>query len=243
MQYSDYTNYMTSLLAVSDTQGQTLFSAILPEMIAYAELRMYRELDLIDTVEAASMTTTAGSRNVTLPPGMIDVHEANFITPAVTAPDAGVRNPMLRVSLAALNYMFPNATETTGATPSIPVYYARLDFSNIRLGGCPDGVYDIEFIGTIRPPPLSPGNVTTILTTWFPDAFVCASMVFGAGYQRDVGVNAMAPGLADYWEAKYKDLMAPAHAEELRKKALADPMPGGPPMMPTVRGPTQGMAA
>ena len=75
------------------------FNNILPRAIEQAEQRIYRELDLITTTAAQVATLSSGVRNVAIPGGILILNDLNIITPAATAPDAGTRNPVQRVSL------------------------------------------------------------------------------------------------------------------------------------------------
>jgi hypothetical protein len=93
-----------------------------------------------------------------------------------------------------------------------------LDQFTIILGPWPDANYQVEVIGTIRPTPLSATNTTTFLTTYLPDLFLAASMIFASGYQRDFGSQADNPQQSASWEMQYEKLFASANAEELRKK-------------------------
>jgi hypothetical protein len=208
------------MLAIQDVNGQAIFADVLPNMINYAELRCYRDLQLLDTEESATTTLTALSRNGTLPSGMIVAEHCNIITPASTAPDNGTRNQAVRVSLQMLDYLFPTAAATTASTPSVPAYWARLDATNVRFAPAPDAAYQAEFIGTIRPAMLTSTNNSTILTQFFPDLFLAASMIFGAAYQRDFGAQAEDPKLAMSWEQTYSDLMSGSQLEEQRRKAI-----------------------
>jgi hypothetical protein len=217
--YATYVSSLQSLLVVSDPNGQALLNQMLPNIIDYAEQRIYRELDLISTITSTTSTTVAGVRSVAVQTGVIVLNSANFITPANTLPDAGTRNPMRRVSEEFLNYTWSIGSTTSGLTPSIAEYYALRNNGTMLIAPAPDSTYAIEQIGTYRPTPLSAGNPTTFLTTYLPDLFLAASMVFAAGYQRDFGQQSDDPQLAQSWETQYKTLFASANVEELRKKA------------------------
>lgn len=217
--YATYLSTLQSLLVANDPNGQALLNNMMPNIIDYGEQRIYRELDLISTVTSTTSTTVAGSRNVMLQPGLIVLNSANFITPANTAPDVGTRNPMRRVTEEFLNYSWPLGTTTSGLTPSIAGYYAVRNNGTLLIAPAPDSTYAIEQIGTYRPAPLSATNTTTFLTTYLPDLFLAASMVFASGYQRDFGAQSDDPQMAQSWENQYKILFESANAEELRKKA------------------------
>lgn len=234
MDYNTYLTTMQTMLVIYDATGQQRLLDILPDMINYAELRIYRDLQLLNTVTSASAALTVGSRNLAIPQPtggtFVVIESANVITPSsVTDPDLGARSALQRISKEYANYIYGNAT--TGQ----PVCYADIDNETAILLPPPDATYTVEFYGTMRPTPLSVSNVTTILTEFFPDLFVAASMVFGAGYQRDFGAQSEDPQLGTSWEAQYGALKSGANVEELMKKSASQgwsafqPTPANPP--------------
>jgi hypothetical protein len=194
------------------------FNNVLPRAIEQAEQRIYRELDLITTQTSETAALTGGVRNIAIPTGILILHELNVITPAATAPDAGTRNPCQRVSLAFLNAVAPTAAATQGS-PSVPKYYALLDDVDVRLGPAPDAAYQAEFIGIVRPAPMTSANPATWLGTNLPDLFLAGVNVFMAGYQRDFGAQSDNPQLALSWEQNFQTLLKSAAVEEARRKA------------------------
>jgi hypothetical protein len=223
--YPDVTTALGTLFEIPITapasaspSSDANFNNILPRAIEQAEQRLYRELDLITTTTAQVASLSSGVRNVAIPGGIIILNDLNVITPAATAPDAGTRNPVQRVSLSFLNAAAPIAAAVLGS-PSIPKYYALLDDVNLRLGPAPDAAYQAEFIGPIRPAPMSASNPTTWLGTDLPDLFLAALNVFMAGYQRDFGAQSDNPQLALSWEATYQELKKSAAVEEARRRA------------------------
>jgi hypothetical protein len=73
----------------------------------------------------------------------------------------------------------------------------------------------------VRPSPLSFTNQTTFLSTYMPDLFLAASMVWGFGYQRDFGGQADDPATAQSWEHQYESLRIGIDVEEMRKKSAS----------------------
>ena len=215
MNYNIYCDTMRVML-VEDLQGQDAnFEFIIPRMIEYAELRIYRELDLLNTYTATTALMVSGSRNVTVPTSIVVVDNINVISPAgTTNPDAGTRVSLQRVSLDLLN-MVHSVTATTG----VPAQYALLDDTSVRVGPTPNGAYTAEFIGTLRPDPLSADNPNTFISDNLPDLFVAASMVFGAGYLQNFGQQSDNPQLAQSWETQYQALKGGVNLEELRRKS------------------------
>lgn len=215
--YTTYVEQISNIMAVSSATPQ--FQTMLPGMIDYAEQRIYREIDLLNTVvRDSSLTFTPFIRNFTLPTTtngpFVTVQGINVITPVNTAPGSGKRNYMKPVSRDYLDAVWNDATGFKG----IPSYFAMITQSDIIVGPFPDNSYTVEVIGTIRPNPLSAGNPATFLTTYLPDLFIAASMIYASGYQRDFGSQADNPQQAASWEMQYQSLFKSANAEELRKK-------------------------
>lgn len=214
--------YSTWLSAVADAivvdQTDPNFATIIPSCIDYAEQRIYRELDLLDTVvRDSSGTLTVGTRNFTLPTSLgrfVVTNGINVITPAGTiVPDAGTRVQLVPVSRDFLDLAWPSITGA--ATPGM---YAMITDQQIIVGPAPDAAYTVEVIGTIRPTPLSASNTTTYLTQYLPDLWFAATMIFLTGYQQNFGAQADNPQMAVSWSSTYDKLIASANIEEQRKR-------------------------
>lgn len=197
--------------------ADTDFVQILPECIDDAEQRMYRDLDLLDTVTRQTGTLTVGTRTFNLPTGsgrFVVTNGFNVITPSTeTVPDNGTRNALEQITREAMDVFWPN---TTGA--ALPTKAAMITDQQIIVGPAPDAAYTIECIGTIRPTPLSSTQTSTYLTLYLPDLFVAASMAFMSGYMRNYGSQSDDPKMAQSWENKYKTQLASANIEEQRKR-------------------------
>lgn len=231
MNYSGYITAIGDLLqyTVTDPTSATPFAMtdinnILPDMIQYAELLIYREFDFLSTVVTATVNTAAGSRNLTVPSNLIVLQSANVITPASTAPDSGVRNKLDRVSIEFMNYTWPD--QATVSLRGVPTMYAFNQSTlttgalpDIRVAPTPDAIYQVECLGTARPTALSSSNTSTFLTLQVPDLFISASMIFGSGFQQNYGAQAENPQLAVSWQAQYDKQKSVIMVEELRKKA------------------------
>lgn len=217
LNYTTYVAQIANIMSVDPTTPQ--FQTMLPGMIDYAEQRIYRELDLLNTVvrnDSATLTTL--NRNFTLPTttngNFITIQGINLVTPAgVATIDTGTRNPLQPTTRDFLDSVWNSAT---GA--ALPKLFAMIDQFNIIVGPWPNAAYQVEVIGTIRPNPLSSTNTSTFLTQYLPDLFIAGSMIFASGYQRDFGSQADNPAQAVSWETQYEKLFASANMEELRKK-------------------------
>lgn len=214
--YATYSAALAEMMVVP--VDDVNFQAILPSVIDYAEQRIYRELDLFSTnITNSSASTSANNRAFTLPTNLgtfIVVDYINIITPAGTAASAGTRVPLTPASRDYIDFVYPSST--TGA--GVPEFFAMVDPTSIIMGPSPGAAYVVEVIGTIRPTALSANNETTPITTYIPDVFLAASMVFASGYMRNFGSQADDPKMSQSWEAQYQLLKASANAEQVRQR-------------------------
>lgn len=214
--YATYVSSLTNLLVIP--AGNTEFTTDLPNIIDDAELRCYRELNLLDSsVRDSSAALTAGNRNFNLPSTLgtfVVTDEINVITPAgTTNPESGTRHALVPASDEMLNMLWPSVAGST-----VPQYFAMVNQGSIMVGPWPDAAYQIEAVGTIRPTALSSTNVTTLLSVYYPDLMIAASMVRAAGFQKNYGSAVDDPKMAVTWESHFQTLLAGANAEEARKQ-------------------------
>lgn len=214
MDYAGFVSRVVTLMVVDPADAD--FLNILPAAIDYAENRIYRELDLLSTTSrASSQQLTAGSRDFNfIGTTFITLQEVNVITPAGQVPASGERVPLLPVTKAFLDFVYPYASGATG----VPQYFVPLTDNYILVGPWPDQPYYVEGVGTIRPAPLSGTNTTTALSLYFPDLYVAAAMIFLAGFQKNYSASGDDPQQAVHWEQQYKTLTSGAGIEEARKK-------------------------
>lgn len=215
--YATYKTALATLSVVPETDPNWL--AVLPDAIDYAELRIYRDLDLLSTVQTLStFSTTANASRVQLTAGtFVTLQNVNVISPAgTTVPDSGTRNPVLPVSKEYIQYSWPSSTNA-----SIPKYFAMIDERTFSLGPWPDAAYTLEIVGTYRPPTLSSVDTTTFISQYLPDLFLMASMIFVSGYQRNFGRQSDDPAMAQSYESQYQALLRGATVEEYRRKFQA----------------------
>jgi hypothetical protein len=198
----------------------TEFQTFLPGCIDYAEQRIYRELDLlVSRVTNNSANFTTNEQAFVLPTAsgiFVVVEQINAITPAGSDAQSGTRIPLIPVTKEFINAAWPSHTANTG----VPQFFAPVSNTEYIVAPSPDAAYSAEVIGTVRPAPLSSTNTTTYLTTYLPDLFMAASMVFAMGYQRDFGSQSDNPQASASWEAEYQKLISSANLEELRKRFM-----------------------
>jgi len=213
-----YTTFVSTVqnLAVIPA-GDPNFATDLPSIIDDAELRCYRALDLLNTFTTATGTLATATRSFAIPStnGTFVVTESfNVITPAgTTNPDQGTRNALVPVSREVVNFLWPSSTGST-----VPLYMAPLSQSAWLVAPWPDAAYTVEVVGTIRPSALSSSNVTTLLSVYFPDLLVAASMTRVAAYLKNYGAAVDDPKMGPTWDAHFMTLLQSAEVEENRKK-------------------------
>jgi hypothetical protein len=219
---SGTTSYITQIATMAVVpETDPAFLTILPQMIVYAELRMYRDLDFLFTsgsTTAYGLTTGSRVINVnanTFPYGTLVVPEQiNVITPSGTSnPDLGTRVPLLPTTKEFLDAVY-GSSSTTG----LPQYWVPFDDYTFLVGPYPDNNYTVEIVGTYRPASLSASNPTTFISLNLPDLMIMASMVYISAYQRNFGRANDDPQMAITYESQYQTLLKAASSEEARKK-------------------------
>src|SRR5208282_1954248 len=218
---ASYLNYTTFVATLSNLlvipSADVNFQQILPAIITDGEQRIYRELQLLDTVvRDTGGNLTANSRTFTLPQTtglFVETMNMNVFTPVGTTTE---RIQLVPKSRDFLDYAWPN--EQSATIPSVPQYYAPITDQIFIVGPSPDAAYTMEVIGTIRPTALSAGNPTTYLTNVLPDLFLAACMVFASAYQLNFSAIADDPAQATSWETHFQKLLQSANTEENMKK-------------------------
>jgi len=233
---SSYVLQIATMAVVSPTDSNYL--TILPQMITYAENRIYRDLDFLFTsISSTSYTLTAGTRTITVPTSVFVVPEQiNLITPSGTSdPNAGTRVPLLATTREYIDAVCGSSSSTAQ-----PIYFAPFMGSatnwNFIVGPYPDASYTVEIVGTYRPDSLSATNETTFISLYLPDLLIMASMIYISGYQRNFGRANDDPQMAVTYESQYQALLKGAMGEEYRKKmegAAWSPMSMSPVSTPT----------
>lgn len=224
--YSTYVTQIAEMAVVNPTDDNLL--TILPAMIDYAELRIYRDLDLISTsisIQSPSIVLTAGNRNLSFPmtlpdsSGTIVVSEQlNLILPAgQTDPDAETAE---RVALMPTTKEFLDAVygSNLSAARGQPKYYSAFNENLFFVGPVPNTQYYVEVVATYRPNAMSASNPVTFISQYLPDLLIMASMIYISAYQRNFGKESDDPQMAQSYESQYKGLLQSAMVEENRKK-------------------------
>jgi hypothetical protein len=211
------------------------FVTILPQMITYAENRMYRDIDFMFTSTSLHGTTfvlTIGNRNLSFNIDLASNSDAasgtfvvseqiNLLTDAsgnaatTTDPDACVRVPLLPTTKEFLDAVYGSSLTANRGRPQ---YFVPFNETLFFVGPVPDQAYPVEVVGTYRPNSLSATNTTTFISQYLPDVFIMASMIYISAYQRNFGRQSDDPQMAQSYESQYQALLKSAIVEEARKK-------------------------
>lgn len=212
--YQTFTDELALLAVVSPTNPAFLQN--LPSAINYAELRIYRDIDLLATVMAVTgISLTTDNNTLVLTEGLfVTLQNINVLTPLGEAnPLTATRNPL---TARTKDYLYNVWGSPTGA--GLPKDMAILNTNTVLFGPWPDGDYALEIVGTVRPPSLSAVNTTTWISTNMPDLLLYAAMIYISGYQRNFGLMGNDPAMGVTYESQYNTLMKSASVEEARRK-------------------------
>jgi hypothetical protein len=214
--YASYVNQIATMAVIPVTD--TNYVTIIPSMIDYAELRMQRDLDFLSTqISTTAYTFTANNNTLTIP-------TSQFIVPQTfeVLDGSGNSTPLLPVTKEYIQNVYGS-----GSTTGLPQYFAVYGgdtattgntSQNIIVGPIPTSSYTVRLTGTVRSAPLSATNTTTFISTYLPDLFIMASMIYISAFQRNFGKINDDPAMAQTYEAQYQALKASALIEENRKK-------------------------
>jgi len=216
--YNQYVAELAVLAVVAP--DDTNYVANLPSCIDWAELAIYQDLDLLQTVDSVTgFSFVAGDRRLILSMNpvispVVTVKGINVITPlGVSDPNLGKRNALLPVTEARLDMEWPDATGSR-----LPKLFAPFRQNILIVGPWPDANYAAEVVGTVRPTPLSATNQQTWVSMNLPNLLLAASMVFISGYQHNFGRQADDPQQSVSWQQQYDLGIKRAIAEESQKR-------------------------
>ena len=230
--YSQYVTQIATMAVVAETDAA--YVTILPQMITYAENRMYRDINFMFTstsLHGASFVLTPGNRNLSFDINLalnldaasgtfVVSDQINLLTDAsgnaatTTNPDACVRTPLLPTTNEFLDAVYGSSLTANRGQPQ---YFVPFNETLFYLGPVPDQAYPVEVVGTYRPNSLSATNPTTFISLYLPDVFIMASMIYISAYQRNFGRANDDPQMAITYESQYQALLKSALVEEARK--------------------------
>lgn len=180
LSYSTYVSQISTMAVVASSD--VAFQAILPQMITYAENRMYRDINFMFTstsLHGASFILTPGNRNLSFNINLalnsnasegtfVVSDQINLLTDAsgnaasTTDPDAAVRTPLLPTTKEFLDAVYGSPLVANRGQPK---YFVPFNETLFFLGPVPDQAYPVEVVGTYRPNSLGYLPAVTSATT------------------------------------------------------------------------------
>lgn len=173
--------------SVADWLHRADMTAIIPDLIKIAELRMNSDLAARDMETNTTLTTVAGDSQIATP---LDVVETRRLIVTSTDP------------LRVLKYIAPEKlTEKypSGSLTGTPETYTVIG-PNFEFGPTPDADYTLSYTYRQRLPSLASVGSNWLLTKW-PHAYLYGSLVAASPYLRDDARIAV-------WEQQYQQAVA-----------------------------------
>ena len=245
MNYSEVIAALQILGAIPQNSEDANFQKIVPAMFHYADGRIYREINFLNTDVITEVMLTPGARDYALPRRVLTVRNLAILTPRdplntpVEMTPQKRRHFPERVSPEALDMFWPQtnlrpsvprkyaiigfmripeqqpSTDPPGTQPNPPTYVPEKFVLSLRWMPAPDRAYMAEIYGGVEPEILSDDNPETLLSRYYPELLIAACMVYLTGYQRDYGAASDDPQRAMSWETQYKTLRDGVMAEEV----------------------------
>jgi hypothetical protein len=184
--YSDLQTSFANFLHRAD------LGAVIPDLIAMAEVRINGDLDARLQDTQTTLATTAGVQTVALPTDLINIRHFSVATdPIIT---------MVYMTPDQANKEF--STSFTGT----PINYTVIG-SNASLYPKPDQDYGLNLIYKARIPALSITNTSNYLLSTYPNVYLYATLVKGAEYIGD-------SNMADAYQRMYEDAIGSVNSQD-----------------------------
>lgn len=166
MALANYTDLQTAVQTWVDRAGEAVFVANVPDIIALAEAKLNRELDIIET--DATLTGVVNSRNLDISALSIDAPVALFANYFVN------HETMLTPKMDGTYEQQNNAGR--------PRFWS-IDGTNIVLDRILDGAYTFRFRYDQK------FNLATTSTNWlltnFPDVYLATCLAWSGAFSQD----------------------------------------------------------
>lgn len=159
--YSDLQTSVANWLHRSD------LTAIIPDLITIAEMRMNSDIVARDMEVTTTLYTVAGTKTVAMP---TDVTETRRLTITSTDPKR------------VLDYIAPEklVQKYPYSTTAMPEVFTVIG-GNFELGPIPDAAYTMEYVYRQRIPSLASNSTNWLLTKW-PHVYLYATLCAAAPY-------------------------------------------------------------
>jgi hypothetical protein len=162
-----YTNYTELQASVAAYLGRSDLTAVIPDFIRFAEIRLARDLRTRTMLKSATAPTVATDARVALPTDFLEIRDL-FVQ----------GNPRMPVT-----YLSPSAfTRDARADESgLPVFYTVLA-QEFQFAPIPDTVYTLEILYYARPTVLSNANPSNVFLANYPDALLYGALIEAEPY-------------------------------------------------------------
>lgn len=201
----DYDSLVDAIQSTTEDHGSE-FLANIPRIIALAEDRVLRDLDLEIFDVTSTSTFNAGSPWVGKPSDLVALRYMQYSGPAGLV-------TLVPKSMAYVTTYWP--VESTLTTT--PKYYAEYSETNWFIAGTPQNASPLTIRYIRRPTGLSAANPTTWLSTHVADALFYACLVASEQFLK-------ADERIAVWGGDYTDRLGKAK-EELRRTTRIDYQP------------------
>lgn len=153
--YSALKTTVASYLARSD------LTAMIPDFIRLAELRLQRDLRIRQMLTVAQATTTGGISTVGVPSDFLEMRDIHIVS-----------NPVRTLSYEAPNSFYRN---TRSAESGVPNSYTVLA-DDMQFAPIPDSTYTLQMLYYAKPPVLSDTNASNVFLANTPDALLYGAL-------------------------------------------------------------------
>ena len=189
-----YATLTTAILNFSETDTSVLSSTITDQLIANAEERIFRDVNIDANRFYFQATANSGQGTYNAPSGCLIIR-------AIKMTDTSNNMWYLqKVDQTMLDEYTQDETNNTGK----PLYWANYDGGDgsgsgyYKIGPSPDAAYTIEVEFLKMPTGLSSGNTTTYISQRFGNGLLYASLVEAFGYLKGP------MDMLTYYENQYK---------------------------------------
>lgn len=161
-------DYAWLVASVKSWTRRTDLTAIIPDLILFAEERMSADLEARGIESVTTIATVAGTPSVALPPEIVEVR-------SIRLPG---HEPLVALSADRFNARYHDGE--TGA----PRYY-KVVGDAVYFGPIPDAVYQLRVDASKTLPPLSAANTTNWLILRNPSLYLAATVLEAMVNLRD----------------------------------------------------------
>lgn len=194
-----YANILCDLLEITEERSFE-FMVSLDGIITRGEQRLMHDLN-IDLIKAQyDISAQAHDRGVPVPSGLLR-------TDALSVTVDGEDIPLLKRDRSYCRMFAPDIGDEAP-----PELYADDDTQNYYLVPTPDVDYDLVAYGLIKPDGLSEANITTWLSTYYPDILLKACLLEAENQLTN-------PTQVQIWQADYASRLSGVQREVARLRA------------------------